>query len=326
MNRLITPVLAMIICGCVSTVEIAEQVAGQQLFRFEKDGRFGFKDNAGNVVIQPVWDDAAEFACGLCPVNQGAALDTTDYPARRHGGKWGYINAQGSVVIPLALDWAYTFTEGLAQVSDAQGRRFIDMHGRTVITVADACHAGRLSEGLIPVYTDCSTKQMDWQTQFINSKGETIFLVDGYATEYHEGMAVLSVRKRLGASDATYGFIDHTGKIVIAPQFAEALDFHEGLAGVRTTKTTGWYGKGDSWGYIDKTGKYVLEPKYNEVHPFRNGVARVHVGGKLREYAIHAPPVWEGGEWQLINRQGKILKRSSEWVDYPEAVNNPTSK
>ena len=51
MNRLITIMLALISCGCVSTRETSEQV-GKQLFRFEKDGRFGFKDGAGMVEIQ----------------------------------------------------------------------------------------------------------------------------------------------------------------------------------------------------------------------------------------------------------------------------------
>jgi hypothetical protein len=270
MNRLITLLLALMAYGCVSTLETAEQAAEKQLLRFEKDGRFGFKDEAGRVVIQPVWDDATEF------------------------------------------------TEGLAQVSDGQGRRFIDTQGKTVITIGAACSAGRLSEGLIPVYIDRSQKIQDWQTRFINPQGESVFTVDGYASEFHEGMSVVVVRDPPDMKQPRYGFINHDGEVVITPQFAEALDFHEGLAGVRTTKTTGWYGKGDSWGYIDQTGNYVLQPTYNEVHPFCNGVARVHVGGKLREYAIHAPPVWEGGEWQLINRKGEVLKRNSEWVDYPE--------
>jgi len=312
--------------GCVSTLETSEQDTLQQFSRFEKDGRFGFKDNAGHVVIQAVWDDAAEFACGLCPVNRGAALDYTYSPARRHGGKWGYINTQGRVVIPLTLDWAYAFTEGLAQVSDAQGRRFIDTQGRTVITLDAVSHAGRLSEGLIPVYIDRSLQKQDWQTKFINRRGEHVFTVDGYASEFHEGLSVLTVRKQADTANAQCGFIDRTGKIVINPQFAEAFGFNEGLAGVRTTKTTGWYGKGDLWGYIDKTGKYVLEPAYNEIYAFHKGVARVHVGGKLREYAVHAPPVWEGGEWQLINRKGEVLKRNSEWVDYPADMNKPASK
>ena len=326
MNRLITLMLALMAYGCVSTLETAEQAAGKQLLRVEKDDHFGFTDEAGRVVIQPVWDDAGEFACGLCPVNQGAVVDFTVFPARRDGGKWGYINTQGRVVIPLTLDWAYAFTEGLAQVSDAQVRRFIDTHGRTAIILEDVCSAGRLSEGLIPVYIDRSLKKQDWQTRFINPQGESVFTVDGYASEFHEGMSVVVVRDPPDMKQPRYGFVNHDGEVVITPQFAEALDFHEGLAGVRTTKTTGWYGKGDSWGYIGKTGTFELEPIYNEVHPFRNGIARVHVGGKLREYAIHAPPVWEGGEWQLINRKGEVLKRNNEWVNYPEAVNRPASK
>jgi hypothetical protein len=103
--------------------------------------------------------------------------------------------------------------------------------------------------------------------------------------------------------------------VIIAPRFADALAFHEGLAAVRPKKTT-VYGMGDSWGYIDKSGQYMIEPQFNEAHPFQNGVARVHVGGKLLEY-FDAPPGWEGGQWQLIDRTGKVLKQSQEWLEYP---------
>ena len=45
-----------------------------------------------------------------------------------------------------------------------------------------------------------------------------------------------------------YGFIDSTGKTVIAPQFDSAGLFSEGLARVQI---------GDKWGFIDKTGKML---------------------------------------------------------------------
>ncbi len=47
-----------------------------------------------------------------------------------------------------------------------------------------------------------------------------------------------------------WGYIDKAGKVVIAPQFDDALDFSEGLASVRI----GW-----KWCYIDKTGKIVFK-------------------------------------------------------------------
>lgn len=45
-----------------------------------------------------------------------------------------------------------------------------------------------------------------------------------------------------------HGFIDKTGKIVIAAQFDEAGDFSGGIAAVAIDQKLG---------YIDKTGKYI---------------------------------------------------------------------
>ncbi|MGA2618888.1 MAG: WG repeat-containing protein [Thermoguttaceae bacterium] len=103
-----------------------------------------------------------------------------------------------------------------------------------------------------------------------------------------------------------WGFKDAAGKVVIAPQFAEAHAFSDGLAAVRTKKTTVW-GRGDTWGYIDKSGKYAVEPRFNEADFFRNGVARVHVGGTLQT-PCDVIPYWEGGQWQRIDPAGKVLK------------------
>jgi hypothetical protein len=48
MNRLIALMIALIAYGCVSTCETSSGHASLlQLSRFEKDGRFGFKDDAG---------------------------------------------------------------------------------------------------------------------------------------------------------------------------------------------------------------------------------------------------------------------------------------
>jgi WG containing repeat len=98
--------------------------------------------------------------------------------------------------------------------------------------------------------------------------------------------------------------------MMIHPRFGEADDFSEGLAAVRTKKTT-VYGRGDTWGYIDKTGNYQIEAVYNEARSFRGGVARVHFGGTL-QVATDAPPFWERGEWWLIDTRGKKLIRFHE--------------
>ena len=152
-----------------------------------------------------------------------------------------------------------------------------------------------------------------------------MFVVDGYVEEFSEGMAVLIVKQEktdpnLSNERKLYGFIERSGKVAIPPRFGEALAFHEGVAAVRPKKTT-IYGRGDTLGYIDKSGKYVIEPQFNEAHLFQNGVARVHVGGTLQT-PMDIPSYWDGGEWQLIDRTGKVLKQSKKWLEYKDALAN----
>src|SRR5215475_737610 len=66
--------------------------------------------------------------------------------------KWGYINADGDVVIKPQFDGAGEFKEGLA-VASLDGRRgFIDGTGQFVIrTKASINLAGSFSEGVAPV-------------------------------------------------------------------------------------------------------------------------------------------------------------------------------
>lgn len=58
-------------------------------------------------------------------------------------------------------------------------------------------------------------------------------------------------------SSKKYGFIDESGKVVIAPKYSAAHNFSEGLAAVQMATANG-----DRWGFIDKTGKVVIEPKF----------------------------------------------------------------
>ncbi|WP_170880351.1 WG repeat-containing protein [Paenibacillus odorifer] len=85
-----------------------------------------------------------------------------------------------------------------------------------------------------------------------------------YASDFHEGLAGVE-------RDGKWGFIDKTGKEVIAPQYDYARSFNEGLADVR---------KDGKYGFIDKTGKEVIVPKYDNVHSFSEGLATVIKGGK----------------------------------------------
>jgi hypothetical protein len=69
-----------------------------------------------------------------------------------------------------------------------------------------------------------------------------------------------------------YGYIDKTGQVVITPQFETAYSFYsEGLAAVKV---------GGKEGYIDKTGRVVITPQFEWASNFSEGLAAVKVGGK----------------------------------------------
>ncbi|MFB6456252.1 WG repeat-containing protein [Chitinophaga sp. Hz27] len=82
------------------------------------------------------------------------------------------------------------------------------------------------------------------------------------------------------------GFIDQQGKIIIPPVYAEADDFSEGLAAVRSD---GYFG------YIDPSGKMIISAAYDRAEAFHNGMALVY----------------KGTQAQYINKQGKLVFTSS---------------
>jgi len=96
-----------------------------------------------------------------------------------------------------------------------------------------------------------------------------------------------------------YGYIDVSGKVVIAPQFVGAeREFTEGLAAVLETREGGW-------GYIDREGRVVIPFQYEEAEPFQEG--RAHV---VLEY--DDPDNLVGPKRACIDANGTIIFKS-DW-------------
>jgi hypothetical protein len=63
-----------------------------------------------------------------------------------------------------------------------------------------------------------------------------------------------------------WGYIDHSGAVVISPQFEEAGFFYGGRAAVRLNGL---------WGYVDPAGSLVIPPRFSSAARFSDGVANV---------------------------------------------------
>lgn len=77
------------------------------LARFTADNKFGFFDKTGKVIIEAQFDFALPFHQGLAAICMECKIMQTD---EEHssvvGGKWGYINKEGKIVIQLIYDKA----------------------------------------------------------------------------------------------------------------------------------------------------------------------------------------------------------------------------
>lgn len=76
---------------------------GNAVFAVKKDGKWGYIDANGKIVIPLEYEEVADFSEGLAPVCKN--------------GKWGYINLKKEVVIPFkfANSKMYSFKNGVAR-------------------------------------------------------------------------------------------------------------------------------------------------------------------------------------------------------------------
>ena len=125
-------------------------------------------------------------------------------------------------------------------------------------------YAHEFSDGFAMVQPDAT-----WGVRFIDARGtfiggERFF---EWAGPFGDGLAPAREAERI------YGFIDTSGKWVIAPRYAGVHCFTEGLAAVQAT------GNG-AWGYIDRRGRMTIPGRYWRAGEFHAGLAPVEQFGK----------------------------------------------
>jgi hypothetical protein len=95
------------------------------LARTVRAGKIGFVDIALREVIAPVWDFAFPFNHGVAKVCSGCRLVSRPGDEHREvvGGKWGYIDRAGRVVVPVVHD-----RDDLPGPASSGGRRIAGEH------------------------------------------------------------------------------------------------------------------------------------------------------------------------------------------------------
>jgi len=93
-----------------------------KLETFEQNGKHGFKNQSGRIVIQPIYDYAGEFSEGLAVVLKNE--------------KCGFIDKTGKEVLPFIYDGgSYFRNDGLAIIIQNKKIKLIDRTGNVVFTL-----------------------------------------------------------------------------------------------------------------------------------------------------------------------------------------------
>ncbi len=230
----------------------------QGLARAKINGKWGFVNRAGDVVVAAKYDSVCSFSEGLACAGVGE--------------KVGFIDETGRQVSPIKYDAATRFADGLASAMLNGKVGFIDKSGKTVIPFKYD-NAGRFSEGLAMV-------KLDDKAGFINKSGGVVipFQYD-YAGTFSEGLAEVGRPyvddPESGEPLYEYGYIDKTGKVVVEMKYHNVGSFSEGMAVVV---------RAGKQGYINKSGREVIPLEYDaedcECGEFSDGLGRVTLDGK----------------------------------------------
>lgn len=123
------------------------------------------------VVIAPKFQEVGYFNEGVAPVMLG--------------GKYGYVDRDGTCVIPYKYEYAGIFSEGLARVRMGEKYGFVDKNGKIVVPYKYS-DAGDFIDGLAAVFFNGNKGYIDKTGQWFDSRKEVLQSFSSFARQYVE--------------------------------------------------------------------------------------------------------------------------------------------
>ncbi len=281
--------LTIVIYAIVSLMASSCGIDDNKIYPVKIGDNWGYVDNNGRYLVNPQFEEAYYFNCGLARVVKD--------------GKVGYINHRGRYVINPEYASGTSFSEGRAfVVRKGEAPRCINTSGKEIFCCNDSIETvysfndgkalartadsktfifgtdgkeKRIGEGAVLILNEGLAFEListpdSLKANIIDTKGHILFSFDEHKISleeymFNEGLSAVSNSK------GKYGYIDKKGNIVIDYQFDLAGSFTEGLAPVKVGKV---------FGYINHKGEFDINPQFDMAGYFSEGVARVQVGEK----------------------------------------------
>ena len=228
---------------------------GNTISTIERDGKFAIMNQYHQQVTDFVYDNAAFAATseGLVTLRQdslwgaidglsGRVLIPFEYPylgsfqqgrcmVQDKSQKYGFINRENELVIPIRYERVGQFSEGSCVVNVAR---------EYVLTIN-----GRVRKQYAGVIDTLGNFQLEPKFGAMATRGSE--------QAFSEGVCAMCCADRRVLFTDLLGYIDHSGKWVIEPQYHEARKFRQGVAIVR---------KDSCYFAIDREGTPIVEGPY----------------------------------------------------------------
>lgn len=222
----------------------ARRMLSEGLIAVTRDGKWGFADRQGQVIVEPAYDMAEPFFDGMAAV--------------RIGELWGFINQKGDLAIAARYSAVSWFDDGLALAAEPDDERafFIDKAGAQVREFA---HDWTLPKTAFPGFVNgimvvrarrpTSPKdRLDTTSGYIRTDGTWLMEPD---LEGNYAESRFTAESAIANRPTGKFLVHHSGKIIKQLRDVPWNGFRFGLASDRKGKV----------GYIDTSGKSVWKPE-----------------------------------------------------------------
>ncbi|OCT14707.1 hypothetical protein A8709_11025 [Paenibacillus pectinilyticus] len=259
------------------------------LYPVQVDGKWGYINKMGKIVVEPTYAWADDFHDGVAIVLLNNDSASSKDMKEQDTVKYGAIDTTGKMVVKPDFSYITKYNEGVAGAIQVDAMTYdltyflLDRKGKILYTLPPEMQIVSMlfngtglqtqSEDLILVQDD-KTEMYG----YIDRSGKIIIPIQYYeASSFSDGLALVK-------TDKHYQYIDKTGKVQIdASAYVSGKSFSGGLAAVAVQnkdRSTVEYG------YIDTKGNMKIEPKYTRAYNFSEGLAKVCVGDSINQYSI----------------------------------------
>lgn len=219
-------------------VQAEYQLADSLFLPVSINGKYGYMNRLGDVVIPPNYQFAGHFVNGLAIVG--------------NDDKYGAINKSGQLIIPFSYSSISDFIQGRSIVEENEKLGIIDRNNRVILPF-EYQDLGDLSSELI------------YFSKGLRYGYADISGVTKIAENFDEAYSFSNGRAMVEIGDYQ-AMIDLNGNYIFQPTF-------EGLSQISDSLYS--FEKNDKKGIISISGKIISEAKYDDIGLFHNDLAFV---------------------------------------------------